>query len=109
MDPLTINIKRQEENTIVLDIRSYESFGGQHIPGAFNIDFGGNFAVFAGWILPQNSNILLVSDKKEQIHEAMIWLRRVGLDCITGYLEGGMFEWAKAGLPTAHISQLSIA
>ncbi len=43
-----------------------------------------------------------------QPEEAVMWLRRVGLDQVVGYLSGGMFEWAKAGLPTGHIGQLSV-
>lgn len=105
LTPVMFNKKK--ENAAVLDIRSYESFGGQHIPGAFNIDFGGNFATFAGWVLPLESDILLVADDAAQAREAVTWLRRVGLDRTTGFLDGGMFAWAKAGLPMNHIPQMS--
>lgn len=96
-----------KKNTIVLDIRSYEAFGGQHIPGSYHIDFGGNFATFAGWVLPPDQNMLIVADSFDAAQEAVVWLRRVGLDKATGYLEGGMFAWAKAGLPLNHVGQLS--
>ncbi|KPJ66136.1 MAG: beta-lactamase [Coxiella sp. DG_40] len=95
-------------DSIVLDIRSYETFGGQHIPGAYHVDFGGNFATFAGWILPPGKQILIVSNSLEQSQEAAVWLKRVGLDRAVAYLEGGMFAWATAGLPMEHICQLSI-
>ena len=95
------------ENTLVLDVRSYEAFGGQHIPGSYHIDVTGNFSTFAGWILPTNFNILLVTDKIEQAEEAVVGLRRVGLDRVIGYLNDGMFAWAKAGLSTNHVVQLS--
>ncbi len=88
-------------------MRSYEAFGGQHIPGAWNIDFGGNFATFAGWVLPPDHDLLLVADSPARAGEAAVHLRRVGLDRIVGFLEGGMFEWAKAGFPLAHVSLLS--
>ena len=95
-------------NAIVVDIRSYEAFGGQHIPGAYHIDFGGNFATFAGWVLPPAKDILIVADSFEQAQHANTWLRRVGLDRAVGYLDGGMFAWAKEGLPTEHVRQLSV-
>ena len=95
-------------DTLVLDIRGYESFGGQHIPGSWHNDFGGNFATFAGWMLPPEARILLVTASGDQAAEAAVWLRRVGLDQVVGYLDGGIFEWAKAGLPLAHIPQLSV-
>jgi rhodanese-related sulfurtransferase len=108
LDPQAFNKKAKSEKTIVLDVRSYDSFGGQHIPEAYQVDFGGNFATFAGWVLPPDSNILLVTGDGAEPEEVAMWLRRVGLDQVLGYLSGGMFEWAKAGLPTAHIKQLSV-
>jgi len=107
MPPREFHNKAGKANTLVLDIRSYEAFGGQHVPNAYHIDFAGNFATFAGWILPPNKTILLVADYPAQAYEAVIHLRRVGHDRVTGYLEGGMFEWVKAGLPTRHVCQLS--
>jgi len=106
-DPLAFQQRSKEKNTIVLDLRPYEAFGGQHVPGAYHIDFGGNFSTFAGWILPPETEILLVSENVSQAEEAVIQLRRVGLDKTVGYLEGGMYEWAKAGLAAQHICQLS--
>ena len=99
--------KLADGETIVLDIRTYEAFGGQHIPGAYHIDVGGNFATFAGWTLPPDKDILLVSLIPEHAAEATMWLRRVGLDRVRGYLKGEMFEWAKAAKQTAHVCQLS--
>ena len=69
---------------------------------------GGNFATFAGWILPPDKEILLVALGDTQAEEAAVWLRRVGLDRVAGYPDGGMFEWAKAGLHTGHVGQLSV-
>jgi len=107
MDPVSFSKKAKEKNTIVLDIRSYEAFGGQQVTGSYHIDIGGNFATFSGWVLPPDMDILLVSEEPEKAREAVIGLRRVGLDRAVGYLDGGMYEWAKAGLPTEHICQLS--
>jgi glyoxylase-like metal-dependent hydrolase (beta-lactamase superfamily II)/rhodanese-related sulfurtransferase len=107
LDPLSFSKKAQEKNTVVLDIRSYEAFGGQHIAGSYHIDFGSNFSTFAGWVLPPEVNFLLVTETPAQAEEAVVLLRRVGLDRTIGYLEGGMYEWAKSGLRADHIPQLS--
>jgi len=96
----------KKPNTIVLDIRNYEAFGGQHVPGAYHVDFGGNFATFAGWILPPDKDILLVAASPQQASDANVWLKRVGLDRAVGFLDGGMFAWAKEGLPMEHIYQI---
>jgi hydroxyacylglutathione hydrolase len=50
---------------------------------------------------------LLVADNETTVQTATVWLRRVGLDNATGYLEGGMLSWNLAGLPTEHVAQLS--
>jgi hydroxyacylglutathione hydrolase len=107
LDPITFKKKTEGRNTIVLDLRSVDAFGGQHVPGAYHIDFGGNFATFAGWMLPPDKDILLVAHSFTQAQEASVWLNRVGLDRAIGYLKEGMFGWAKAGLPTGHVPQLS--
>ena len=107
LDPLTFKKTADKKNTVVLDTRSYEAFGGQHVPGVYHIDFGGNFATFAGWVIPPDKDILLVSHSLEQAQEAVIWLRRVGLDDTIGFLDGKMHAWANEGLPTNHVCQLS--
>jgi hydroxyacylglutathione hydrolase len=107
MDPLSFSRRVKEKNALILDIRSYDAFGGQHVSGSYHIDLGGNFATFAGWVIPPDNDILLVSDGKDQTEEAVIQLRRVGLDRTAGFLDGGMYEWSKAGLPIEHVSLLS--
>ncbi len=107
MSPPEFRKAAKKKNTILLDIRSYDAFGGQHVPGSYHIDFGGNFSTFAGWILPPDQNILLVADSPDEACEAGILLKRVGLDKTVGYLEGGMFAWAAGGFPTGHVPQIS--
>lgn len=107
LPPAQFRDRVAQGNAVVLDTRTYESFGGLHVPGSCHIDFRGNFATFAGWILPPDQDILLVTVDAEQAREASVWLRRVGLDRVVGYLEGGMPEWAKAGFPAGHVPQLS--
>jgi hydroxyacylglutathione hydrolase len=96
------------EDTIVLDSRCYEGFGGGNVPGSYSIDLGGNFGTFAGWLLPPERQVLLVSDSETHAREAAVWLHRVGLDNITGFLKGGMFAWVTVGLRASHVPQLSV-
>ena len=107
LQPDAFKEQADHEDTIVLDTRSYEAFGGQHVPGSYHVDFGGNFVTFSGWIIPPNKKLLLVSENPHQACEAVMWLNRVGIDTVIGYLAGGMFNWAKNGLPTAHVGLLS--
>ncbi|UUX93059.1 MBL fold metallo-hydrolase [Methanoplanus endosymbiosus] len=96
-----------DDDIIVLDIRDYAGFGGQHIPGSYHIDIDSNFSTFAGWVIPPDKDILLVGDDQKQAEEAVVMLRRVGIDGLVGYLKGGTHAWAMSGFDTAHIPQLS--
>jgi hydroxyacylglutathione hydrolase len=108
--PMTAEVfaeRARKTGTIVLDVRPFDAFGGQHIPGALNLDINGNFSTFAGWTLSVDDEILLVADNEAVVQTATLWLRRVGLDAVAGCLEGGMLGWNLAGLPTEHVAQVS--
>ncbi|MGM0771216.1 MAG: MBL fold metallo-hydrolase [Halobacteriota archaeon] len=105
--PAAFSKLAEDPETIVLDVRCYEAFGGRHIPGAYSIDLKSNFATFSGWLLPPEMNILIVADSSETASEALVWLHRVDLDRVIGFLEGGMHAWSMAGLPTEHLCQVS--
>ncbi len=107
MPPDLFQEKARREEHLVLDVRDYGAFAGHHVPGAYHNDLNGNFATFAGWVLPPDRPLLLVADDREQAQRAQQWLLRVGLDHVVGYLEGGMVAWVKAGLRTAHIGLVS--
>ncbi len=97
----------QASSTLVLDTRSYHSFGSQHLQDAWHLDLNGNFPAFAGWVLPTKKDILIVADDYQKALEANTWARRVGVDRIVGYLDGGMIAWALSGLKTNHIELIS--
>ncbi len=92
---------------VVLDTRSYHAFAGQHIPRAWHLDLNGNFPTFAGWVLPTDKAILMVADDYPTAQEANTWVRRVGVDRVAGYLDGGMASWAMAGFRTGRIELIS--
>lgn len=99
--------RMESPDVLVMDTRGYQAFAGQHISGAWHLDLNANFPTFAGWVLNPDADILVVADDNWQISEAVLWARRVGLDRITGRLEGGMTSWAAAGLRTSRIELLS--
>lgn len=99
--------RMEDPDVLVLDARSYHAFGSQHIPDAWHLDLNGNFPTFAGWVLPTDKDILLVAEDYQKALEANRWARRVGVDRIVGYLDGGLSGWAVAGLPSRAVRQLS--
>lgn len=93
----------------VLDTRSYHAYGSQHIARSWHLDLNGNFPTFAGWVLPVDKEILLISEDYHKALESQLWARRVGIDRLSGYLDGGITAWAVAGYRTSFIRQLSAA
>jgi rhodanese-related sulfurtransferase len=107
LSPLEFKRIAEQGEYTILDVRSYEAFGSQFISNSYHNDIGGNFAVFAGWVLPPQQAILLIVNDISELERAVTGLRRVGIDNITGYLDGGLFGWSIEGLPAEHIPQLS--
>jgi len=93
---------------IVVDARDYASFGGAHTPGAYNIDAAHNFSTFCGWILPPDKPIILVTRSADEVQGIATMLRRVGIDKVAGYLDGGMGPWIASGLPIDHIPTMTV-
>jgi hydroxyacylglutathione hydrolase len=93
----------------VIDLRSPEAFGAAHIPGALNLGIAGNLAMWSGWLLPPESEVIFVGETEEDCRAARTALARVGLDSVAGYLHGGMAAWISSGQPSAHTKLDTIA
>jgi rhodanese-related sulfurtransferase len=101
--------KLASQGSLVLDVRDAASFGAGHVAGALNIGLGGQFASWAGSLIPITSPIVIVADSDEKVEEAQLRLARVGLENVQGYLKGGMKAWEEAGLEAGMVSQISVA
>jgi glyoxylase-like metal-dependent hydrolase (beta-lactamase superfamily II) len=100
--------RMMQQGALALDVRSAAAFGNGHVPGALNIGLSGQFASWAGTLIPMGTPILIVSEDVEQVNEAVTRLARVGLESVRGYLSDGMLAWDKAGLEVARIEQMSV-
>ena len=107
LEPKSFLEKMKDPGTVLLDARSYFAFAGQHLEGTWHLDLNGNFPTFAGWVMPLDKDILLVADDFKSAQMANTWARRVGVDRIVGYLDGGMANWTSQGLPSSHIETIS--
>jgi glyoxylase-like metal-dependent hydrolase (beta-lactamase superfamily II)/rhodanese-related sulfurtransferase len=97
------------QGLVILDVRDAADFGAGHIPGALNIGLGGQFASWAGSLIPMSAPIVIVAGSDEKTEEAQLRLARVGLENIQGYLAGGIEAWKKAGNELEHVPQISVA
>ncbi|HEX6182529.1 MAG TPA: MBL fold metallo-hydrolase [Pyrinomonadaceae bacterium] len=94
---------------VVLDVRPAAEFGAGHVPGALNIGLGGQFASWAGALIPLGSPLIVVASDEAQVDEAVTRLARVGHDTVRGYLRGGMAAWSEAGFEVSEVEQVSVA
>ncbi len=94
---------------VILDLRSAADFGAGHVPGALNIGLGGQFAMWAGSLIPMTSSIVIVAESNQKVAEAQMRLARVGLENVRGYLAGGMYAWHRAGFEVTTVPQISVA
>ena len=58
--------RRITEGALVVDCRAPEAFAGTHIPGALNVGAGASFPTWAGSILPDDVDALLVVDDPDR-------------------------------------------
>jgi rhodanese-related sulfurtransferase len=79
------------------------------VPGSLQIGLGGQFAPWAGSLLPPDRPILLVTDDAEATEEARVRLARVGLERVEGYLAGGIAAWDRAGRPVEQLAQTTVS
>lgn len=93
---------------IVVDTRDLLPFASAHIPHAFGLSLRGNFATFAGWVLPPDPTILLIVDSEKDVAIACKGLYSVGLDRVKGYLRSGMNGFAMKGYRTSRLTSISV-
>jgi hydroxyacylglutathione hydrolase len=97
-----------QQGHLIVDTRDQLAIAGAHVPESFAVSLRGNYATFAGWVVPPDRPILLVLETPADLPAALLGLRRVGLDSVAGYLAGGMTAWANAGLPAGHFESIGV-
>lgn len=101
--------KLAAQGYVILDVRSASEFGAGHVPSSLNIGLGGQFASWAGSLIPLSAAIVIVAESEEKVQEAQVRMARVGLENVRGYLSGGIYGWNQAGFEVAIVPQISVA
>ena len=102
-------LELRDAGHVLLDVRPAADFGAAHVPGSLNIGLGGQFAMWAGSLIPLNAAIVVIADTNAQVDESVVRLARVGIENVKGYLEGGFQSWLEAGFPGDSIEQVTVA
>src|SRR5881394_4541376 len=108
MSPAEVR-EASQHGCVVLDVRTAAEFGAGHVPGSLNIGLSGQFASWAGSLIPLTAQIVIVANSPAQIAEAQMRLARVGLERVGGYLAGAVDGWRAAGFEVARVPQISVA
>jgi hydroxyacylglutathione hydrolase len=92
---------------VVLDVRPNHVYGAGHVPNSINIGLGGQFATWAGTMVPIGTSIAVVADTKEQVDEATIRLARVGHDSVTGFVLAANHKGDKKRIDQIAVEQVA--
>lgn len=96
-----------ETGALIIDTRSAEDFAKGFIPNSINIGLRGNFAVWAGTLIPDiEQSLLIVADEGTE-EEIITRLARVGYDYTVGYLKDGFQAWKNAGREVDTITSIT--
>lgn len=106
LSPTDFEAAANREHALVLDVRDKAEFVKGFIPNSIFIGIDGSFAPWAGEMIPDlNQKILLVTPPGRE-EETVERLARVGYDNTIGYLEGGFPAWATEGRETDRIETI---
>ena len=92
---------------MILDTRDPEIFAKGFIPGSINIGLNGNFAPWAGALITDIKQQILIVAEPGKEEEVITRLARVGFDKSIGYLQGGFKAWKKSGRQTDTIGSIT--
>ncbi|UUV21573.1 MBL fold metallo-hydrolase [Paenimyroides aestuarii] len=108
LSPEAFETIANETDALLLDTRDAQTFAKGFIPNSINIGIDGNFAPWAGALIPNiQQAILLIADEGRE-EEIVTRLARVGYDNTIGFLKGGFDAWKNAGKETDHITSISV-
>lgn len=95
----------------VVDARSSADYGRGHVAGAINVAMSSSeFEQRIGWVIPDDAPIVLLTDSDADAQQCIYDMAFIGLDqSVTGFLEGGIATWTRAGLDVATVPQMDVA
>ena len=85
------------ERPLILDVRDKADFVRGFVPNSVFIGLDGSFAPWAGALIPDLQQPILLVVDEDRAAEAVERLARVGYDNTLGYLAGGLAAWRAYG------------
>lgn len=107
LSPDAFEMVAEANGALILDTRDNGDFSKGFVPQSINIGIENDFAPWAGaLIVDVKQPILLITDKGRE-KEAVTRLSRVGFDNVLGFLEGGIAAWKAAGKEIDTVNRIS--
>jgi hydroxyacylglutathione hydrolase len=81
-----------------VDTRRADAFAHGHVEGTINIPLTKSFSTWAGWLIPYDVAIHLITSGEESTHRAVRELVMIGLDRVTTWHDAGIVKsWQASG------------
>jgi hydroxyacylglutathione hydrolase len=101
----------------IVDVRAAAAFAAGHIPSTLSIPYGRSFTTWAGWLLPYDADIYLLTDESEigdlapaVVRDAVRDLALIGLDRVVGWFDAAALAgFEVAGRTLESVPQLDAA
>ena len=107
LSPDEFELVANESGALILDVRHEDEFAKGHIPRSIFIGLDGSFAPWAGALVADTEQPILLVAPEGREEEAVIRLSRVGFDHTLGYLKGGFKAWKQASKEYDTVSPIS--
>jgi len=108
LNPKQFETVANNEDALVLDVRTQKDFVKSHIPNSIFIGLNGGFAPWVGSLITDLKQPILLVTPEGKEEETVTRLSRVGYDNTLGYLDGGIEAWEKAGKNIESIESISV-
>ena len=96
LSPEAFEVAANETGAIILDVRHQDDFAKGHIPQSIFIGIDGGFAPWAGALVGNVAQPILLVTPEGREEETVTRLARVGFDNTLGFLKGGIEAWKNA-------------
>ncbi len=97
LTPDELEVVVNETGAMILDVRHQQIFAKGHIPRSIFIGIDGGFAPWAGALIKDVKQPIILIAEPGREEETITRLSRVGFDNTLGYLKGGFDAWVASG------------
>jgi hydroxyacylglutathione hydrolase len=104
-----------QQRAFVVDLRPAAAFAAAHIPDTLSIPYNRSFSQWAGWLLPYDADLYLLTDQSAvgdaapaDVEQAVHDMALIGLDRVVGWFDASAFTaWQASGRDMRAVPQLS--